>query len=91
MITTIPAGKMGNEQPVLITSERWYSPELKAAIMTKHCDPWAGELTTQLTKVNTSEPDSSLFVVPSNYKVVDEQAGPFMLQKHLLGPRAPPE
>jgi len=45
----------------------------------------------QLTKVNTSEPDSSLFVVPSNYKVVDEQAGPFMLQKHLLGPRAPPE
>lgn len=91
MITTIPAGKMGNELPILITSERWYSPELKATIMTKHSDPWAGELTTQLTNVNTSEPDSSLFAVASDYKVVDEKAGPFLLQKRLLPPPGPPE
>src|SRR6476661_7112458 len=53
MTTTIPAGKMGNEQAILVTSERWYSPELKAAIMTKHNDPWAGEMKTQFTNVNT--------------------------------------
>jgi hypothetical protein len=91
MTTTIPAGTMGNEQPILITSERWYSPELKANVMTKHNDPWAGELKTQLTNVSTSEPDSSLFVVPSDYKVVDEKAGPFVLQKHLPPLPAPPE
>jgi len=85
--TTIAAGKMGNEQPMFITSERWYSPELKATVMTKHNDPWAGELKTQFTNVNTSEPDPSLFTIPSDYKVVDEKAGPVMIN---LPPLAPP-
>jgi hypothetical protein len=79
---------MGNEQPILVTSERWYSPELKATVMTKHSDPWAGELKTQLTNVNTSEPDPSLFSVPADYKIVTEKAERFMLQKRLP-PAAP--
>jgi len=87
--TTIPAGKMGNEQPILVTSERWYSPELKTTIMTKHTDPWAGELKTEFTNVNTSEPDSSLFTVPGDYKVVDEKPGPFLIHKPL--PPSPPQ
>src|SRR5262249_46508376 len=62
--TTIPSGQMGNEQPITVTSERWYSSQLKAVVMTKHNDPWAGELKTQFTNVNTSEPDPSLFTVP---------------------------
>ena len=85
--TTISAGKMGNDQPMVITSERWYSPELKATVMTKHNDPWAGELKTQFTNVNTSEPDPSLFTVPSDYKVVDEKSGPVMID---FPPPAPP-
>jgi hypothetical protein len=84
--TTIAAGKMGNEQPMAITSERWYSPELKATVMTKHNDPWAGELKTQFANVNTSEPDPSLFTIPSDYKVVDEKTGPVMIN---LPPPAP--
>jgi hypothetical protein len=88
--TTIPAGKMGNEQPIVVTSERWYSSELKATVMTKHNDPWAGELKTQFTNVNTAEPDRSLFVVPSDYKVVEDKAGPLMM--HLPPPPpAPPQ
>jgi len=86
--TTIPAGKMGNEQPIIVTSERWYSPELKATIMTKHNDPWAGEMKTQFSSVNTAEPDMSLFVVPADYKVVEEKDGPFTIK---LPPPAPPE
>lgn len=89
MLTTIPAGRMGNEQPMFVTSERWYSPELKATIMTKHTDPWAGELKTQFTNVSTSEPDSSQFQVPSDYKIVDEKARPFILQKRMLAPPLP--
>jgi len=78
--TTIPAGKMGNEKPITVTSERWYSPELKATIVTKHDDPWAGELKTELKNVNTSEPDSSLFVVPTDYKVIDDKEGPIRIK-----------
>lgn len=91
MTTTIPVGGMGNEQPMHVTSERWYSPELKAAVLTKHTDPWAGELKTQFTNVSTAEPDSSLFQVPADYKVVDEKAGPFVLQKQVLAPPPPPQ
>lgn len=86
MTTTIPAGKMGNEQPILVTSERWYSPELKVTIMTKHTDPWAGELKTEFRNVNTSEPDSSLFTLPSDYKVVEDKGGPFFFHKQLTAP-----
>jgi hypothetical protein len=55
--------------------------------MTKHSDPWAGELKTQFTSVNTSEPDSALFTVPADYKLIDEKAGPFTIK---LPPPAPP-
>jgi hypothetical protein len=85
--TTIPAGSMGNEQPILVQSETWSSPELKATVMTKHTDPWAGELKTQLTNVNNSEPDLSLFTVPSDYKIVDEKP----MQMIKLQPRPPQE
>jgi hypothetical protein len=79
--TTIPAGKMGNEKPIVITSERWYSSELKATIMTKHNDPWAGELKTEFTNVNTAEPDLSLFAVPASYKIIDiKENGPIKIQ-----------
>jgi hypothetical protein len=88
--TTIPSGSMGNEQPMVVTSERWYSPELKATVMTKHNDPWAGELKTQFTNVNTAEPDPSLFTVPADYKIVDEKAAPFMLQVPAPPPPAQP-
>ena len=76
LTTTIPAGKMGNERPIVVTSERWYSSELQATVMTKHNDPWAGELKTEFTNVNTAEPDPSLFNVPADYKIVDGPAGP---------------
>jgi hypothetical protein len=85
--TTIPAGSMGNEQPIVVQSETWSSPELKATVMTKHTDPWAGELKTQLTNVNNSEPDPSLFTVPSDYKIVDEKP----IQIKLPPPPAPPQ
>lgn len=88
MTTTIPAGKMGNEKPIVVTSERWYSPEVKAAIMTKHDDPWAGELKTEFKAVNTSEPDSSLFTVPADYKIIDVKDGPIKIKLTAPGPDA---
>jgi hypothetical protein len=87
MTTTIPAGSMGNEQPINVVSENWYSPDLKVTVMTKHTDPWAGQLTTQFTSVNNSEPDPSLFSVPNDYKVVEENE-PFTVR---MPPPPPPQ
>ncbi|HLH07759.1 MAG TPA: hypothetical protein VKW78_11020 [Terriglobales bacterium] len=84
--TTIKAGVIGNDQPISIVSETWYSPELNATVMTKHTDPWAGELKTQLTNVNYSEPDPSLFSIPSDYRVVDDK--PVQIK---LPPAPPPQ
>ncbi len=89
MTTTIPTGKMGNDKPIVVTSERWYSPDLKAIVMTKHDDPWAGELKTEFTSVNTAEPDPSLFTVPSDHKIVDDKNRPVTIR--MVGPAPPAE
>jgi len=67
--TTIPAGDIGNEQPIQIADERWYSPELQVVVMTRHSDPRFGETTYRLTNIQRAEPSSALFQVPSDYTV----------------------
>jgi hypothetical protein len=78
---TIAAGEIGNERPIEIVSERWYSPELQLVVMTRHSDPRTGETTYKLTNINRSEPAKSLFEVPSDYTVKE---GPG------IGPRIAP-
>ncbi|HWT00505.1 MAG TPA: hypothetical protein VN256_09680 [Pyrinomonadaceae bacterium] len=68
---TIPAGKIGNEQPIQIVWEKWYSPELQTVVMSKHSDPLVGETTYRLTNIVRSEPARTLFEVPSDYTVKD--------------------
>jgi hypothetical protein len=66
---TIPAGQIGNSQPIQTVREVWTSSDLKVAVMTKVSDPRTGTVVTQLTNVNRSEPDPSLFQVPADYTV----------------------
>jgi hypothetical protein len=66
---TIPAGQIGNDRELKIVSERWYSPELKVTVMSKHSDPRTGETVYKLTNINRSEPQRSLFEVPADYSV----------------------
>jgi hypothetical protein len=67
---TIPAGAIGNEQPIQITVETWTSPELQTVVLQKRNDPRFGETVFQLTDIKQGEPDASLFQVPAGYKVV---------------------
>ena len=64
---TFAPGAIGNERPINIVSERWYSPELQTVVMTKHSDPRFGETTYRLTNINRGEPSRTLFEVPSDY------------------------
>ena len=66
---TIPAGQIGNTQPIQVITETWHSPDLKVPVMTKRIDPVHGNVTTQLMNITRSEPDPSLFQVPSDYTV----------------------
>lgn len=70
--TTIPAGQIGNELPIRIVSERWYSPALQATVLSRRDDPRFGETVYRLTNINRSEPAASLFEVPAGYTVTDE-------------------
>lgn len=71
-ITTIPEGSIGNERPIEIVYERWYSKELGLVVYSKHSDPRFGEQTYRLTNIVRAEPDPSLFAVPQGYKVLAE-------------------
>ena len=78
---TIPAGEIGNERPIEIVNERWYSPELQLMVMTRQSDPRTGETTYKLTNINRAEPAKSLFEVPSGYTVKEGgQFGPTFVQ-----------
>jgi hypothetical protein len=78
-VTTIPAGAIGNERPIEITYEKWFSKELQLVVMSKHNDPRFGEQTYRLTNIVRSEPDSSLFTVPNGYKLITEPSGAYTI------------
>lgn len=64
---TIPAGAAGNANPIIITTERWYSPDLQLTVLETRTDPRFGTFTFQLTNIIRTEPDPTMFVVPSDY------------------------
>jgi len=66
---TIPAGAIGNAQPIQTVREVWVSTNLKVPIMIKSSDPRFGTSVTQLTNITQAEPDASLFQVPAGYTV----------------------
>ena len=68
---TIPAGQIGNEEPISIVTEVWTSPDLKTVVYSKRTDPRMGEQTFRLTNIVRTEPDPSLFTVPTDFKIVD--------------------
>jgi len=70
---TIPAGKIGNERPIVTVNERWYSPELQTVVLSKNSDPRMGETTYRLNNIYRGEPDPSLFQVPADYTVNENQ------------------
>jgi hypothetical protein len=66
---TIPAGEIGNERPIEIVTETWFSPELHTIVLRKHSDPRLGDSTYRLTEIRRNEPDAALFQPPPGTKV----------------------
>ncbi|MGA2771074.1 MAG: hypothetical protein ABSG26_09700 [Bryobacteraceae bacterium] len=68
---TVAAGQWGNEQPIQIVTERWYSPDLQTVVLSKHTDPRMGETVSKLANISRAEPPNSLFEPPADYKVAE--------------------
>jgi hypothetical protein len=66
---TIPAGQIGNERPIEVVTENWYSTQLQTMVMTRTTDPRFGETVYKLVNVKLNEPAESLFTVPADYTV----------------------
>lgn len=72
-VLIIPAGAIGNDRPIEVVSDRWFSPELQVVLLSTRSDPRFGQTTYRLTNVVRAEPAPELFVVPPDYTV--QQAG----------------
>jgi hypothetical protein len=71
---TIPINAEGNDQPIKIVRDSWFSPDLKTIVLSKNNDPRMGESTFRLIDVSVSEPDPALFRPPADYKIVDDSS-----------------
>lgn len=75
--TTIPAGAMGNDQPMVRTAELWRAvdPGLHRLIVRSIIDdPMQGYSDRELVSFEQGDPDESQFEIPQGYQVVDRSA-----------------
>lgn len=77
----IPAGEVGNRNPITVSDETWYSPELQVTLMSKHSDPRAGDNVYRLTAIRREEPAASLFAAPPDYTITDRSPAVHRMEK----------
>lgn len=73
---TIPAGAIGNAQPIQVNRITWVSTDLKVPVEIKSSDPRFGTSDLEVTSIVEGEPSAALFVVPSGYTVKQGGRGP---------------
>jgi len=71
--TTIPAGEIGNLNPIHLVTERWFSKELQMPVLITRRDPRSGETVYRLMNIVRAEPAPDVLAVPSDYRVVDQK------------------
>jgi hypothetical protein len=64
---TIAAGQIGNDKPITVVDERWYSPDLQIVVKSTRTDPRMGTTSYTVSNIQRAEPATSLFTVPSDY------------------------
>jgi hypothetical protein len=67
----IEIGAIGNNAPMTITREFWYSPQLGVNIVSKLQDPRFGIQDFELSDLNVGDPDPKLFQVPEGSTVLN--------------------
>ena len=75
-VWTVAAAMSGTGSVVEIVDQYWYSPDLSVYLIVQHDDPRTGEQIVAVKDVKREEPDVSVFVVPTRYRIVDENPAP---------------
>ena len=91
MTETIPAGAIGNVQPIQVVRTTWVSTDLKVPVQIKTIDPRYGTTDMELTNITPAEPSASLFVVPAGYTVQAGGRGAGRRGASRRGPPPPPQ
>jgi hypothetical protein len=68
---TVAANVIGNEKPIKMTLEQWFSPELGVVMLSTQRSSAGIENTYKLEQLDRSEPDRSLFTVPADFTKED--------------------
>jgi hypothetical protein len=72
-VQTIETGAIGNDRPIQIVNERWYSDELGMTVYSKRTDPRSGDETFRVTNIRRGDPAAYLFQPPVDSRIVTER------------------
>lgn len=67
----IPAGEIGNANPIVVMDETWFSPDLQITVYSKHSDPRSGDKVYRLNNIKREEVAANMFSIPADYKLRD--------------------
>ncbi|MGP8260404.1 MAG: hypothetical protein ACLQM6_10680 [Acidobacteriaceae bacterium] len=73
---TRPPGTVGNDKTIVSVSESWVADDLKILLASSMDDPRTGKQTGEVTHLERTEPDASLFQVPAGYTVTESVGRP---------------
>ena len=76
--TVIPTGKVGNDRPLKVVHDVWFSKDLELALIETIEDPRLGRDTLEIHDVSRVEPDAGLFRAPAGYQVRNPLLGGVM-------------
>jgi uncharacterized protein YecT (DUF1311 family) len=71
---TFAPGAFGNDKPVIVTKEYWYSPLLQFDLSLTRIDPRNGTQKLEVTDLKLGEPGPEWFALPDGYRMVQERA-----------------
>lgn len=71
--TTIAVGAEGNDRALTIVRETWSSQDMGITLLEKLSDPRSGDTEKRMTNLVPADPDVTLFQVPADYTIKDQQ------------------
>ncbi|HVN93478.1 MAG TPA: hypothetical protein VMT38_07275 [Terracidiphilus sp.] len=71
--TTIQAGQVGNDEPIVTTHEDWSSTQFGLIVRSVTDDPRSGKRTRELVDFTPGEPDPITFQPPEGYEITTEE------------------
>ncbi len=68
---TLAIGTIGNEKPIVLTVDQWFSPELSLIVAKGSTSSLGGSFGNQVENIVRGEPDPALFLIPSDYSRIE--------------------